>query len=114
MSDTIHLFPVPSANNTLELNIIARNIINTAGESNSFNCTVTKRVGGLMNKPQVLWIEDGMVITKQSNSSAVLTFSKLNTSHGKVYICQGNISSPALPGPLSVMKSYSVTIKSKF
>lgn len=97
----------------MNLSVYAMNIISVAGENNSFNCTVTKTVRGLKNRPQVIWTEDGMEKTMQNTSSAILTFSKLNTSHGKIYTCQGSLSSPALLDPLIVMKNYPVNITSK-
>ena len=86
---------------------------NIAGESSSFNCIVSKNVHGLMDSPQVVWVDNGTEITEKSMSSATLIFNKLNTSHGKVYTCQGSLSSPVLSKPLIVMKNYSVIVKSK-
>ena len=86
---------------------------NIAGESNSFICTVSKNIQGLKYLPRVVWVENDMEIAEQNVSFATLTFTTLNTSHGGVYTCQGNLSSPALSTPLILTKDYCVDVKSK-
>jgi hypothetical protein len=84
-----------------------------AGESNNFTCIVTKTISGLERQPLAVWVQNGTEITEQGESNATLTFNKLNTSHGKVYTCQGNLSSPALSTPLVVMENHSLIIQSE-
>ena len=86
---------------------------NIAGESNSFICIVSKNIQGLKYLPRVVWVENDMEIAEQNVSNATLTFTTLNTSHGGVYTCRGNLSSPALSTPLILMEHYSVVVKSK-
>jgi hypothetical protein len=76
-------------------------------------CTVTKTISGLAHLPLAVWVENGTEITEQGESNATLAFSKLSTSHGKVYICRGILSSPALSTPLVVMENYSLVVKCK-
>ena len=85
-----------------------------AGESISFMCIVTKTISGLEHQPLAVWVENGAVLTEQSESNVILAFNKLNTSHGKVYTCRGTISSPALGTPLVVMENHSLIVQSKF
>ena len=109
----IFLIPVPAAKMVLELNIVAMRNTSVAGESNSFMCTVTKIISGLEHQPLAVWVENGTEITDQGESNATLTFNKLNTSHGKVYTCQGTLPSPALSTPLVVMENHSLIVQSK-
>ena len=109
----IYIFSVPAANTSLNLSTVAMRVTSIAGETNSFICTVSKNIQGLKYLPLAVWIENGEEITEQSESSAILTFSKLNTSHGGVYTCRGNLSSPALSTPLILTEDYSVVVKSK-
>ena len=105
--------PVPAAEMVLELNIVPiRNTI-IAGESIRYMCIVTKTISGLEQQPLAVWVENGTKITEQGESNAILTFNQLNTSHGKVYTCQGTISSPALSTPLVVMENYTLVVKSE-
>ena len=85
----------------------------TAGEEISINCNVTKRVDGLQTLPTVGWIGQDLEDVVITGQSAVLSFSKLNTSHGKLYTCQGSIESPALNGPYSVMEKYHLIVQSE-
>ena len=100
---------VPPPYDTLDLTIATTDNA-TAGEEININCTVTKRVDGLQNLPNVTWI--GQVQGDITDQSAVLSFSKLYTSHGKLYTCQGTIES--LNGPYSVMENYHLIVKSKY
>ena len=104
---------VPAAETVLDLNIVETRNTSIAGESNSFICTVSKNISGLEHLPLALWIENGMEKTEQGESNATLTFSKLNTSHGKEYTCQGSLSSHALSTPLILTRSYFLVVKSK-
>ena len=115
MHDTVLIFfiPVPAAEMVLELNIVPMRNTGIAGESISFMCTVTKIISGLEHQPLAVWVENETEITEQGESNATLTFDKLNTSDGKVYTCQGTISSPALPTPLVVMENHSLIVQSK-
>ena len=105
---------VPAAETVLDLNIVAMSNTSIAGEGNDFICTVTTTVSGFENLPLALWVENGTEITEQRASTANLTFRMLNTSHGKVYTCRGNLSSPALSAPRILVKNYTLIIKSKF
>ena len=115
MHDTVVIFfiPVPAAEMVLELDIVPMRNTSVAGESTSFMCIVTKNISGLEYQPLAVWVENGTELIEQSESNATLTFDKLNTSDGKVYTCQGNLSSPALYTPLVVMKNHSLIVQSK-
>ena len=105
---------VPPAETVLDLKIVAMSNTSIAGEGNNFICTVTTTVNGFEYPPLAVWVENGSEITEQRESTANLNFRRLNTSHGKVYTCQGNLSSPALSMPLILMENYSLVVKSKF
>ena len=100
----------------MDLNIVAMSNASIAGEGSDFICTVTKTVSGFENLPLAAWVENDTEITlsEQRESTANLNFRMLNTSHGKVYTCQGNLSSPALSTPLILTKNYHLVVKSKF
>ena len=97
----------------LELDIVPIRNTSVAGESISFMCIVTKIISGLEHQPLAVWVENGTELTEQGESNATLTFDKLNTSNGKVYTCQGNLSSRALYTPLIVMENYTLAVESK-
>ncbi len=107
------LISVPAANKVLNLSIVARRNTSIAGENNNFTCIVTKNISGLAHQPLAVWAENGTEITEQDEFNSILTFNKLNTSHGKVYTCRGILSSPALSTPLVGMKNYSLIVQSK-
>ena len=105
-------YVVPPANDALDLTIATTGNA-TAGEEININCTVTKRVSGLQNLPNVRWIGQDLEDVVITGQSAVLSFKNLNTSHGKLYTCQGSIESPALNGPYSVMEKYHLIVQSE-
>ena len=108
------MISVPAAETVLDLNIVEAGNTSIAGESNSFMCIVSKNIDGLKHLPLAVWVENDTEITEQGESNAaILTFNTLNTSHGQVYTCRGNLSSPALSTPLILMKNYSLIVKSK-
>ena len=107
------LIPVPAAEMVLELNIVPIRNTSVAGESNRYMCIVTKTISGLEHQPLAVWVENGTETIEQGESNATITFNKLNTSHGKVYTCQGTISSTALSTPLVVMENYTLVVKSE-
>ena len=104
---------MPAADTTLEMKIDPDMSAYTAGKNYSFVCNANKRIRGLRYSPLVVWVVNGTEITEQSVNRSTITFNKLNTSHGNVYSCQGNLSSPALPTALILNKNHSVIIKSK-
>ena len=109
------MIPVPSASRTLNSSAVAVGT-NVAGQRISINCTVSRRVHGIENTPMATWtgqFEDDVEITGQNTSSAILTFRKLKTSHGKMYTCLGSLISPALSETYFVMENYSVIVNSK-
>ena len=88
-----------------------------AGERINITCTVTEIIRGLENTPMATWtglFEGDVEITGQNTSSAILTFSRLKTFHGKNYTCQGTLFSPALSEPYVVMENYSMIVSGKF
>ena len=115
MNDTVLIFfiPVPAAEMVLDLDIVPIRNTSVAGESISYMCTVTKNISGLEHQPLAVWVENGTELTEQGESNATLTFDKLNTSDGKVYTCQGNLSSSALDTSLVVMENYTLVVESK-
>ena len=115
MNDTVLIFfiPVPAAEMVLDLDIVPIRNTSVAGESISYMCTVTKNISGLEHQPLAVWVENGTALTEQSENNVNLTFIKLNTSHGKVYTCQGTLRSSALGTPFVVMKNHSLIVQSK-
>ena len=104
---------VPPVNETLDLNIFSKGN-STAGESISINCTVSEKVRGLVNSPQVTWIGQLGEHVEITGQSAIFSFHILKTSHGNKYTCQGSMDSPALSKPYVVTKEYSLTVNGKF
>ena len=104
---------VPAAETVLDLNIVEIRNTSIAGESNSIICIASKSISGLKHPPLAAWVENQTEIIEQHESNATLTFNKLNTSHGKVYICRGSLSSPALSTPLILTRNHSLIVKSK-
>ena len=83
-----------------------------AGMIYNLTCTVSKRVGGLINSPTAMWTTGGMAvsdgnditvstITTDTTTTSTLTFDPLRTSHGGSYSCSGTLTSPALETPLT-------------
>ena len=95
------------------MNIVTTRNTSIASETNSFICVVTKTISGLERQPLAVWVANGAELTEQGESNATLTLNKLYTSNGKVYTCQGILSSPALPTPLLVMENYILVVESK-
>ena len=89
----------------------------------TLNCSVSKTIGGLMNSPTASWTtermtafdDSGVVITQNSDGllTSILTFTLLRTSHGGMYYCNSNLTSPALEIPLQGFTLENVYVQSK-
>ena len=92
-----------------------------AGLNYSISCTITKRIGGLMNSPTASWTFEGVIVSNGngitvSNTSpnmSTLIFDPLRTSHAGSYYCVGSLISPALDSPLTVSDFVENTVQSK-
>ena len=82
-----------------------------AGMMYSLNCTVSKRIDGLLNSPTATWTIGGVAVSNSSSltisstvddvlAASILTFDPLRTSHDGIYTCVGSLTSPALETPL--------------
>ena len=94
----------------------------TAGSTFTLTCTVQKTRSGFRNSPMPQWTVKGQrtavtesddIIIKTGSSTSNLTFSPLRTSHGGVYTCQGNLTTPALTDQYSLKESQEVKVESK-
>ena len=91
----------------------------------NLTCTVSKTVGGLSNPPIAVWTTGKGAPASTGNKTTVFTtitdteaisimmFDPLMTSHEGIYICVGNLTSPALETPLMPSISEENHVQSK-
>ena len=93
------------------------------GQPHTIVCVTSKEVEGLVNAPSAYWAQDystsdvteGEEITQSPFlTSRDLQFAELRTSHAGLYVCVGEIRSPALHQPLVKTADYCLDLTSEF
>ena len=90
----------------------------------NLTCTVSKRVGGLVNSPTATWTTGGMAVSDGNDitvsttisdtaTMSTLTFDLLRTSHQGNYDCEGRLTSLALETPLTPSSLERLSVQSE-
>lgn len=109
-------------NNAVPSHAFVMNISKTgtsrAGNMYILTCSASRNISGLINTPTVAWNYNERptllnISSNNTNSTSILTFLSLHTSHGGVYYCNGSLTSPALEIPLKQSRSEEIIVQSK-